>query len=338
MLKELSAFENLGTPIFYFELLTKVQSNDSWTEKNINDNFYNRVIEGRSIFDGCIPLLKWIGIIEVNHQNEITLNSLFNSGHLSVAFMTDKFLERLFLKLKDDSIFYEMFSPKFISYDIIYNSVQIDNSAFSFRYSAFKQLLIDFEVLQIHPVKELNKFILNRRHKRLFDKTVLPEIRKRKIGIEEFQVSMEQKQIFGEEAEKFVLQFEHKRLYEKKEIVWVAEYSVSEGYDIASYDEEASTINDRFIEVKSYANEISFYWSRNEMNVARIKKGTYYLYLVDRTKLKNKDYEPIIIRDPYYAVFKNEYKWEQTIEKIRFSISRSSATLAQVSRSVTVRY
>lgn len=320
MLKELSTFENLGTPSFYFELLNKVQDNSSWTEKNINDNFYNRVIEGRSIFDGCIPLLKQIEIIEINSKSEVVLNSLFNSDHINIVFMTDKFLERLFLKLKDDSIFYEIFSPQFISYDIIYNSVQIDNSAFPFKYSAFKQLLIDFGILKVHPVKELNKFILNRRHKRLFDKTVLPEIRKRKIGMEELQISMEQKRIFGEEAEKFILQLEHKRLNGKKEIFWVAEYSVSEGYDIASYNDESSTINDRFIEVKSYANEISFYWSRNEMDIARIKQDAYFLYLVDRTKVKNKGYEPIIIQNPYFTVYKEIDKWKQTIEKIRFSL------------------
>ncbi len=320
MLKELSAFENLGTPTFYFELITKVQSNNSWTEKNISDNFYNRVIEGRSIFDGCIPLLKLIEIIEVDSKNEIILKAHFNESHLNVVFMTDKFLERLFLKLKDDSIFYEIFSPQFISYDIIYNSVQIDNSAFPFRYSAFKQLLIDFEVLKSHPVKELNKFILNRRYKRLFDKTVLPEIRKKKIGMDELQISMEQKQIFGEEAEKFVLQLEHERLNGKKEIIWVAEYSVSEGYDIASYNEESSTINDRFIEVKSYINEVSFYWSRNEIDIARIKRDNYYLYLVDRNKIKNKDYKPVVIQNPYFTVLKNELQWEQTIEKIRFKL------------------
>ncbi len=67
---------------------------------------------------------------------------------------------------------------------------------------------------------------------------MLPEIRKRKIGMEELQMSLEQKQIFGEEAERYILKLEHERLNGNKNILWVAEYSVSEGYDIASYNDE----------------------------------------------------------------------------------------------------
>lgn len=321
MLKELRVFENLGTPNFHFELVFKIQNINYWTEIDIANYFYNRVIDGRSIFDGCVPLLKMIDVIKMDSENKITLDPFFIHSHLNMILMADKFLEKLFLKLKDDHIFYEIFAPQFISYDIIYNSIQIDNSAFPFKYSCFKQLLIDFEILQVHPVKELNKYIFNRRHKRLFDKTVLPEIKKRKIGMEELQLSLEQKRIFGEEAERFVLKLEHDRLKGIKEIIWVAEYSVSEGYDIASFENESSLINDRFIEVKSYVNEVSFYWSRNEIDIARIKKENYFLYLVDRSKLKNKDYKPLIIQNPYENVFKNDKKWKQRIEKIKLNLN-----------------
>ncbi len=76
-----------------------------------------------------------------------------------------------------------------------------------------------------------------------------------------------------------------------------------------------SIINDRFIEVKSIQT-VLLYWSRNEIDIARIKKDNYYLYhLVDRNKLKNKDYKPIIIQNPYENVFKNQIKWSQRIEK-----------------------
>ena len=89
--------------------------------------------------------------------------------------------------------------------------------------------MIDFEAIKTHPTTELNSFIINNRYKKLFDKTVLPEIKKRKIGIEDFRKAMEQQQIYGEEAEKFVLNFEFARLNEQKEIDWVAEYIVNEG-------------------------------------------------------------------------------------------------------------
>ena len=126
--------------------------------------------------------------------------------------MRDKFVEFLFQALNQDEIFHSIFSSEHISYDIIYHSTQINNAAFGFKYSNFKQLLIDFNVIQIHPTKELSKYILNSRYKKILDKIILPEIKKRKIGIEELKKSMEQQQILGEEAEIFVLNFERKRL------------------------------------------------------------------------------------------------------------------------------
>lgn len=177
--------------------------------------------------------------------------------------------------------------------------------------------MIDFSILQEHPTKKFNKYIINGRYKKIFDKAVLPEIKKRKIGIEELRKSLEQNQIYGEKAERFVLEFEKQRLNDTKEIDWVAEYSTTDGYDIASYETEASTDHDRFIEVKSYDREPYFFWSRNEIDVARIKKSSYYLYLVDRSKMNIPDYTPLMIKDPYENVLKNNLEWEQRIEKIR---------------------
>ena len=66
-------------------------------------------------------------------------------------------------------------------------------------------------------------FIINSRYKKLFDKIILPEIKKRKIGIEELRKSLEQNNIYGEEAELFVLKYERDRLNNKVGIDWVAE-------------------------------------------------------------------------------------------------------------------
>jgi len=52
--------------------------------------------------------------------------------------------------------------------------------------------------------------------KKFFDKTFTPEIRKRKIGIEELREKLEQQQINGEKAEQFIMDFEQKRLKNKE--------------------------------------------------------------------------------------------------------------------------
>ena len=71
------------------------------------------------------------------------------------------------------------------------------------------------------------------------------------------------KQKNGIEGEQFVLAFEKKRLFNKPGIIWVAEYSVAEGFDIFSFDTNESFENDRYIEVKSFSTNPYFYWSKN---------------------------------------------------------------------------
>ena len=131
---------------------------------------------------------------------------------------------------------------------------------------------------------------------------------------------MQQKQIHGEEAEIFVLNFERERLENKIGIDWVAEYSIAEGYDISSFQQIESEYNDCFIEVKSYSGTPYFFWSRNEVDISRIKGDHYFLYLVDRKQMSNNGYKPIIIQNPFNEVLNND-NWLKQIEKyIRRSI------------------
>lgn len=321
MLKGLRTYDNLGTPQYFFELFNSLKNNSGtiYSKRDLEQLFYNRNINGRSVFDGCLDLAFNIGVLVIDDTDTVTLNKSFKDFLFSEKQMCDKFVEYLFIILKDDDDFQNIFSSKNISYDIIYHSIQITYGAFGLKYASFKQLLIDFEVIKVHPTIEIRKFIINSRYKKLFDKTILPEIKRRKIGIEEFQLSLEQQQIYGEEAEKFVLKFEFDRLNGNKPIDWVAEYSVAEGYDIASFNDEESVNNDRFIEVKSYNGQPYFFWSRNEIDIARIKKHEYYLYLVNRDKIDELGYIPIIIPNPYTEVLMNEDRWDQRIEKIKFS-------------------
>jgi hypothetical protein len=323
MLKDLRQFDNLGTPTFFFELLTtlKESKKQKWSIDDINKLFFNRVIDSRSTFEGCIFLAFQINLI-VAIKGNIKIDQKFDNYLNSKNQMNDKFVERLFLKLQSVSEIYEIFSSENFSQDIIYQSLQLKNSAFGFKYANLKQLLIDFNVLKVHPTNEINNLIINTRYKKIFDKVILPEIKKRKIGIEEFTRSIEQQQIYGEEAERFVLKYEHNRLDGIKEIQWVAEYTVNAGYDIASFE----TINDkepnRFIEVKSYDGvKPYFFWSRNEMEVAKRKLNEYWLYLINRKEIDKKDYKPLCIRNPSVNVLEN-IEWHKTIDKYKIMLNR----------------
>lgn len=325
MLRDFRSFENLGSPQYFFELFTtlKTSSDSVWTVNDVKQLFFNKNINGQRIFDGCLDLAAQIEIVHINEKHIVTLGEKIKDFLFSEKQMSDKFIECLFLALTDDETFYDIFSSQNISYDIIYHSIQISNSAFSFRYSNFKQLLIDFEVLKVHPTKELNKYIINSRYKKLFDKTILPEIKRRKIGIGELKVLLEQKQIHGEEAERFVLNYEENRLNNKDGIDWVAEYSVAEGYDIASFETEKSSMNDRFIEVKSYSGNPYFFWSRNEMTISKIKGDEYYIYLVNRDEMYQENYIPLIIKNPSTNVLENDI-WSKQVESYRIEKLKSS--------------
>ena len=321
MLKDLRQYNNFGTPNYFFELLTNLKNYDNtiWNKSNIEQLFYNKVIDGRSIYDGCLEIAIRINVLIIE-EDIITLNENLFGFLNSVNQMSDKFIEYLFIALKEDEAFHNIFCSEFLTYDIIYKSLQINNSAFGFKFSNFKQLLIDFEAIKVHPTIEINSYIINSRYKKLFDKTVLPEIKKRKIGVEEFKKSMELQQIYGEEAENFVVEYERKRLNYVKEIDWIAQYIVNEGFDIISYNEIDDLKQNRFIEVKSYEGEIPyFFWSRNEYLVAKRKKEEYWIYLVNRKEMGNENYKPIMEQNPFESILKND-DWNKQIDKYKIEL------------------
>lgn len=324
MLRELSEYENLGTPGYFFELLCQLKNNaGKWTANNVKEFFFNRIVDGRSVFDGCLPLAVLIDVLRIDNRGIIAMDEQFNDFFSSERYLCAKFLERFLSKLEQDEIFDEIFDARSISYDVVYHSIQVSNSAFLFKYANIKQLLIDFGFLSFHPNRTISRLIVNPKYKKMFDKKILPGIKRRKTGIEEFQKLLEQKQIYGEEAEQFVLVFESERLknhYRVHTIQRVSDYDIAAGYDIVSYNDLSSTELDRFIEVKSYAGTPNFYWSRNEMDIARIKKDNYFLYLVDRSKMGEEKFVPEIIQNPFESVLRDDLKWDKRIEKYFISL------------------
>jgi len=58
---------------------------------------------------------------------------------------------------------------------------------------------------------------------------------------------------------------------------------VNAGYDIQSFNDNKSIIIDKFIEVKSYEGTPYFYWSKNEVEVAKLKKILIsYTWLIEK--------------------------------------------------------
>lgn len=136
----------------------------------------------------------------------------------------------------------------------------------------------------------------------------------------------------GRDAELEVLKFEAARLRNHpglaKRIKHVAAENVGAGYDILSFTESETTsgFSDRLIEVKAVSSiDFKFYWSRNEIETARIQGPNYFLYLVpvskngfDLNKLK-------IIQNPFKRVYMADKSWLRHEEVVSFWANESIA-------------
>lgn len=319
MLKELKKYDNLGTPAYFWEFMHLLNNDDSWTEKSIKEYFFNRIIDGRSIFDGCIPLLKLTKIISIDEETkQIIVNYKFRNILNSEKLCQQKLLESFLEAFHKDEEFHKIFKNSHFDY-LLHRSIVVSSSSFGFQYASIRKLLVDFDFLSPHPDMP-NKYIINSKWKKFFDINITPKVRKL-VGIEELKKKLIQQELNGEEAEKFVLDFEKRRLNNKEEIEWIAPYDSGAGYDVLSFHNDIEEHN-RFIEVKSYSGDSPyFYWTRNEIQIAEEKQTDYYLYLVNRDEMDREGYEPIMIQNPHVNVLNND-TWDKRIEKYFINIPK----------------
>ena len=316
MLEELSKYENLGTPQYFFELLNLLfdKPDGIWNESEIQRLFLNRIIDGRIVFDGCVSLAIHIGLLEKNMDSGLIVPNPLNDLHKNKELLANKLAKLIIDSLKNDEDILNIFAPENLSFDLLAQSIKVTNKAFGFKYSNFKQLLIDFSILEPQTINESTHYLVSREYLNVFRSELLSEIKKKQLSPEQLKAIQEAQRIKGEEAERFVLDFELRRLNGKSGIVWVADYSVSDGYDIASFETEESSLNDRFIEVKSFSGVPRFFWSRNEIETSKLKGKKYYLYLINRDEMFIDGYEPKFINNPYENILKSE-AWNKQVEK-----------------------
>ena len=314
LLENLRGYNNLGTPTYFWELFLKLKGENPWTVKEVADYFFNRIIDGKSSFDGCIPLLLETDIISVNQSGVIEAHHSYRNITYNPQFCRNKILEGILLALKKSPEFIEVFASDRISYDLINRTINVKFSAFGFRYANLRNLLVDFGFLELHPNLS-STLVINSAWKQFFERHFISKIRTRRMSPEDIQRQQSQQQINGEIAERFVLGFEKTRLRGKSGIEWIAPYDASAGFDILSFRYRTSKDNDLLIEVKSYVGSTPyFYWTRNEMQKARDNPDKYQIYLVDRGQIEQSDYRPVVIPNPALNVLEND-EWDKEIDK-----------------------
>jgi len=128
------------------------------------------------------------------------------------------------------------------------------------------------------------------------------------------QLLMENRKL-GAQAENAVLEFEKQRLLKMGKIIQselvkrISTINTAAGYDIESFDGTTDDVfPNRFIEVKATTGEdIRFYWTINEREVAKKKKNQYWIYVLTNFREDSPSESlPITIQNPEYIIPKHD--------------------------------
>jgi len=129
-----------------------------------------------------------------------------------------------------------------------------------------------------------------------------------------YAVLRRRREELGFAAELAVVDYERKRL--GGVLAHLVEH-ISADQPYACYDIKSATVTegqvvDRYIEVKAVPEgTLQFYWSRSEVDTARVLREKYYLYLIPFVLKRGFDFEAItVIRDPHSTLRTDPNAWE----------------------------
>jgi hypothetical protein len=246
----------------------------------------------------------------------------------NVGTLASVITERAFLRLRDDGALSIFILPEAIEYDSVNNCICLRNNLISLDYSGFKNLLISVGFFKPHALSG-NLLQIANELEPLFETKIIqgikeerfPEAKLRGLSLAALMRMQELNELHGREAEEFVLGYERRRLKGAiaKRVRIISDLQCDAGYDLASFETTSSESVDRFIEVKSFSSKPSFFWSKNEVNVSEIKGDSYFLYLVDRRQMLDEEYQPMIIKNPYQAVFQDKDSWRKDAQSWFFT-------------------
>jgi len=224
-------------------------------------------------------------------------------------------IEAIISKLKEINFLQKLIRFDSFKYDISQDGIVLRKHMIPLEFSGLRNLLFELglfnnhlspTLIQIHKnysdyfISEIGSWIKER---------LTRNISSDSLTYNQFMHLQGIKNKYGEEAEKFVLGYERSRLIshpDYENIKKISNIDVGAGFDIISFNDDNSKTYDRFIEVKSFSEDICFYWSRNEVRVSELKQEHYYLYLINRDKINEEGYSPVIIQNPYQMIFQND--------------------------------
>lgn len=263
--------------------------------------------------DVSLELFQTLNLLDFT-ENKIKFTDFFLKNGISkgedfIIFFTKSFLNFL---LKNEYI-----DKSKIIFDITENHFVLLRNSIKYKHASLRNLLLSLSVIQ----KRVDgSYLMSESFLQILNDNIE---KSHKMDEQKLFEMLELQRHNGEQGELFVLQYELNRLSDHKNIDHVKRISlidVGAGYDIVSYNSIISQRIDRFIEVKTYTGKPHFFWSRNEISVAKLRSKNYFLYLVNLDEVKNQNYEPQIISDPS-SYFENSEVWTITAQSFLYELN-----------------
>lgn len=326
MLEELLKHDKLGSrEELLFFLFDAVVSSHKIPLSDLQKYCSSYVFAGTRSFLGVVKLCQFISFIKLVDEKIELDRSCFDPTSFQRESYLNQFhlFEHLIQSLIQEKAINQIFNENNLKFSRELNRYYIIENKLSSRFFPLRNFLLSTGFFE-RENDVANHLLIKRAFtdgvkENIIDRTFLKKDSVKKITLEQLKKGLEQKEKAGQIAELKALEFEYKRLEGHPDITKIGILSqsfVNAGYDIESFDDSDSVALDRFIEVKSFDTEICFYWSKNEIEKAKELGEKYFIYLFDRGRFQDRDYQPIRIQNPYKRIFDSEL-WRKEAETWR---------------------
>lgn len=251
---------------------------------------YQLVVDSLLKYCACF---NWVVCQDHISLNEKLLPQITSSGALNRELINST-IDCLFMN--------NVLQRDMFSFDIVQQRCFFRNERLPLVYSAIRNLLISQGFFNVVRNEKNAVFYIGSDYENIVASFCKKS--KKTFSLNQLKKRLEANEIAGEIAEQFVLEFERRRLGEKlaSRVRIISDIDVGAGYDVISFESNASQEYDRFIEVKAASCGDGFYWSSNEYETAKLMGNQYYLYLIDLQKIKCISYSPLMIPNPAVAI------------------------------------
>lgn len=282
-------------------------------------NIKRKYLERALSFDETLSLLEDLKIVRKN-SDELIPSKTFSHTHDSIDEFKMKFLPALFSANGDVSNELRKFLLNF--------QTENDKTFFKtselqkIKFSDTRNLLLELEFISID--EDNSTYFVNPDFASLF----LKQFVRRKLSPEALKRKQSENESIGLIAEEVIIEYEVKRLAAlsvlPSEIEHTSKVNVLAGYDIKSFEDyldSKSKLIERFIEVKAVSvDDYKFYWSKNEMEIAKVFGEKYYLYILPVGLSNTFELDKMIIkRNPFKNIYSNKLEWIKEEESVSFS-------------------